>query len=117
MASKRIIVLDRPNPGRYRYLLWLDVPVARQVFYANADAVSQWKDALPADVTALKTGAVVELAEDINIGGMTLVQVQAALQGRWTTEQNEMNATGAGNPFQRYGAFWDGTAWTPGGVA
>lgn len=115
MPAKRIIILDLAAPGRYRYLLWADVPAARQVFYADANKTSAWKDASAGDLTALRTGAVVEYVDvTANVENATLAQVQAGLQNRWTDFQNGITNN---NFWQRYGSFWDGTSWTAGGVS
>src|SRR3972149_6495167 len=65
MPRLNVIVLerDRENPNLYTYLLWADVPVARQPFYALAwgpTRLSAWTDALAADNTNLQSGAIVE---------------------------------------------------------
>lgn len=118
MPSKRIVILDRPDrldPNTVRYVLWADVPVARQPFYANPAATSAWKDAAASDITALQTGAMVERLDSLQAPpGATVAQIQAFLQARWTDYQNAITNI---NLWQRYGTFWDGTTWTPGGVA
>ncbi len=40
--ARKIIILDRtglPSDQNYRVAFWLDVPVSRQTFYANAAAI------------------------------------------------------------------------------
>ena len=118
MAARfKIIILDRArsDANEYRYVLWVDVPIARQTFYANTGATSAWKDALPADLAALQTGSVVEIVQTQRVpAGATLPQVQAFLQQRWMNFQNDVANT---NPWVRYGTTWDGATWIVGGVA
>ena len=113
MARLKIIILDRDD-RRTNFVLWADVPAARQRFYADAAKVSAWKDALAADNTALQTGAVAEMAGHIVMEpGDTLAESRAKLVSSWTAFQNRITAS---NPWDRYGTVWDG-AWTTGGVA
>lgn len=118
--TKRVIVLEQVNtsPLMFRYAMWADVPTARQPFYAaqQVGMVSAWKDAAPADNTALQSGSVVEKIDTVSVPpGTTLVQVEAALQAQWVT----WNATiQAANPWVRYGSFMDASnAWTLAGAA
>lgn len=112
--AKHIIILDRPEPGSYRFVFWADVPVSRQPFYANAAFVSAYKDATAGEKTALTSGVVTERVGTINIGAMSLAQVQTSLQNTWQAFQDEVNNI---NPWQRFGTFWDGATWTAGGVS
>ena len=55
--AQTIIILDQeglPSDLNYRVAFWLDVPMARQRFYANAAAVSAFVDATAAELAALK---------------------------------------------------------------
>lgn len=124
--TKRVIILERLSPQtpgptesiQFRYLMWADVPAARQPFYAQKQAamVSAWKDAAQADTTALQSGAVTEFVDIIPVApGTSLVSVEALLQSIWTAFQARITAE---NPWQRYGSFMDTTnTWTAGGVA
>ena len=117
MPRLRIIILeqDRNDVNQYRYALWADVPVARQPFYANASAVSAWKNALTADNTALQDGSVVEKVSVLKIApGSTVAQIETFLQQTWTLYQAEITAA---NPWVAYGSNFDGTVWTITGVA
>jgi hypothetical protein len=115
MARLRVIVLDRPAPDVYRYVFWADVPAARQAFYANPTAVSAWKDALAADLTALRNGSVVEKVDSLKVpAGSTLAQAQAFLAARHADYQAQVTAY---NPWVRYGTTYDGASWTNGGVS
>ena len=118
MAARfKIIILDRTpsDANEYHYLLWVDVPISRQPFYAKTPAISAWKDALPLDLLALQNGSVVETVQTQRVpAGATLAQVQAFLQQRWTDFQNDVANT---NPWVRYGTTWDGATWALGGVA
>lgn len=110
MPRFNVIILDRDtNDNEFSYVLWADVPVARQPFYANANAKSAWAGATTADNTALQNGSVVEQsgAQRVPVGATT-AQMQAFLQQRWTDYQAAITAA---NPWQRYGSTWDGTTW------
>lgn len=114
MPAKRIVILEKEGPVQFRYLMWADVPVARQTFYANANATSAWKGATQSDVDALKAGQVVERTERISKPGATLPQIQAELEATWQVFQDEITNA---NPWVRYGSFWsDQSVWTAGGV-
>lgn len=118
MPRLRVIMLDRPDrqdPNTNRYILWADVPAARQRFFADPAKVSEWKDALPADNAALASGAVFELIDTLKApAGATAVQVQGFLEQRHADFQSNVTNN---NLWTRYGMTWDGTAWVPGGVA
>jgi hypothetical protein len=111
MPRLRIIVLDQPggNTLSYNVAFWADVPAARQSYYANAAAVSAWKDALPADTTALQNGSVVEQVMPHQLPpGTTLAQIEAYLQTQWQNYQTQITNF---NPWIHYGSTWDGTSW------
>ena len=116
--ARRIIILEKLEASAisFRYLLWADVPVARQPFYARPGAVSMWKNANAADNLAIATGAVVEKNEVYSSDvPQTIAEIQTALQARFTVLQAEVNAE---NPWVRYGTIWDDvTNWTLGGVS
>ena len=121
MPRLNLIILDRPepdNPNVYRYVLWADVPAARQPFYAvlaGPTFASAWKDAIAADNTALQNGSVVEKVDTIQVPShATLGQIRVFLQDKWAEYQAAITAS---NPWQRYGTTWDGTTWTAGGVS
>jgi hypothetical protein len=118
MPRLQIIALDRPtrtDPNSFRYVLWADVPVERQRFFAQPDAVSAWLDALPADNAALASGAVTEIVGTIQIpAGAGLAQIKTFLQSRHAAFQDEITNN---NLWVRYGTTFDGTTWVDGGVA
>ena len=118
--TKRVIILEQTNssPQTYRYLMWADVPAARQAFYAakQSGMVSAWKDASAADITALQNGSVTERVDSTTMNnGDTLNTAMTRLQAIWTAFQAEITAA---NPWVRYGSFMDtSNSWTPGGVS
>lgn len=118
MAARfRIIVMDRlPDFGSqsFRVAYWVDVPAARQSFYAKPGAVSAWANAQAADNAAIASGAVVEIVENFVKPNGTLAQAQADLQANWQRHQDAVTNV---NRYQRYGTTWDGTTWTAGGVS
>jgi hypothetical protein len=112
MPRLRVIILERDlDTNGFRYVLWADVPTARQSFYAQpAGTKSTWKDALPADNDALVAGVVAERTSTQRVqGGTTITQIEGFLENRWSDFQAEVNAS---NPWQRFGSTWDGTTWT-----
>jgi hypothetical protein len=118
MPRLRVIMLERPDrldPNTNRYVLWADVPVARQPFYAEPGKVSAWKDATTADNAALASGAVAELVDTLKAPvGASTAQVQGFLQTRHADFQANVTSN---NLWTRYGMTWDGTTWVTGGVA
>jgi hypothetical protein len=117
MANPRIVILEKHKDDglRYDYILWADVPVARQPFYADPNAVSAWRDATLQQTQDLKDGKVVEEAGTISVApGTNLTIVKGELEDAWARFQAEVTSA---NPWVRYGTRWDGTTWTNGGVA
>ena len=116
--ARKIIILERlniPSDQDYRVAFWLDVPVARRPFYANAAATSAVKDATQAEIDAIKAGAVVEETMVVPArASATQAVLLAALVTRYNARQAEITAR---NPWARYGSFWDGTSWTAVAVA
>ena len=114
MARFKVIVLEKRG-DKLHYAMWADVPAARQAFYADADKVSAWKDALPADNAALQSGAVVEKLGYIDLpGAENMTVVRSLLASAWNDFQSDVTAN---NLWRRYGSTWDGTSWVNGGVA
>lgn len=115
--AKQVIILDRvPTQDgtlAFNVAFWLAVPAARQSWYANPDIISAYKDATPAEKTALTTGAVLEL---VLLQGFdnakTITQIRTDLQNAFNQLQADFTAT---NRWARYGTSWDGAGWTPGG--
>ena len=121
MAARfRIIILDKPDPTNaelFKYVLWADVPTARQPFYAKpAGTVSAWKDAIAGDNSQLVSGAVSEKVDTMQVAkGSGMAVAQAEMVARWNAYQNEVNTS---NPWVRYGSTYDPSgAWTLTGVA
>jgi len=125
MATKNIIVLERQlaqetqigdqAPQIWRYALWADVPVARRVFYADPAKTSAFKTISAGELASLRDGSVVERVSNLRIDkGATIPQLQTKLEIEWTFFQNEITTF---NPWNRYGTFWDGVTWTPGGAS
>src|SRR5438552_2356336 len=108
--AKRIIVLEQTGTAGWRLALWVDVPTARQRFYADPNRASAFLDASAAELTALRSGAVAERVVPVDFDGTrTLAQKEATAQALWQAFQDEVNAR---NDWSRYGSSWDGTTWT-----
>lgn len=116
--AKRIVILERinePSDLAFQFVLWADVPVARQARYADPNATSAYAEATAAEIDAIKTGAVAEqLGSGTAAAGTPLAQIYAKLETRWEQWQDEVNTR---NPWVRYGSSWDGTTWTQDGVS
>lgn len=117
--ATRIVILDKLDSAageqRYRYVLWADVPAARQPFYARSGAVSAWNGASAAQNAAIASGAIAERLDSIIVpGGQTLAQIEATLVAAFNAWQAAVTAA---NPWVRQGTLWDdSTGWAAGGV-
>lgn len=119
--ARKIIILDRvgfPSDDAFRVAFWLDVPVARRPFYANAAFVSAVEGTEAPDVVelaALRDGAVSEVVDAVYLpAGTTLAAIRTRLAAHHAVLQAEVTNK---NLWARYGTFWDGTTWTNRGVA
>jgi hypothetical protein len=111
MPRLRVIILDKSldDPDTFNLIFWVDVPAARQQFYADANKVSAWRNATTPDNDALKSGAVVEKSGTTrHVKGTNMAQVQIDIQTQWQAYQDYVNAS---NPWQRQDSTWDGTSW------
>ena len=114
MPRLRVVVLETKDNGILQYVMWADVPIARQLMYASTGNRSAWKGALPSDQASLQAGQVVERVAVVNIlPGMTLPVVMDQLQSEWSNFQAEVNAT---NSWRVYGSSWDGVTWASTGI-
>lgn len=115
MASKFVIILEKNlATGLFSAVLWADVPVGRQAFYAKPGAVSAWPGASAGENAALASGAVAEQVTVLTVSdGATLAQLKTAAVAQWAAFQAFVTAY---NPWSRYGSFYDGTTWTAGGA-
>jgi hypothetical protein len=114
--ARKIIVLDQqglPSDANFRVAYWLDVPVARQPFYADAAATSVVigpNGTTAGELSAIRSGAVMEVVEVIpKPAGTTAAQLRATAEARFAELQNTLNTQ---NKWSRYGSSFDGTAWT-----
>lgn len=111
--ARQIIILDQvglPSDSNYNVAFWLAVPAARQLFYANATAKSQVIGATANEVTAIQSGAVLEvITQYTHIKGTSLAAIEADLQAAYAAAQTALNNN---NQFNHYGTSWDGTTWT-----
>ena len=118
MQVAKIIILDRvnaPSDLAYRYVLWADVPAARQRFFADPNATSAYIDASADDLAALRSGAVVEKGCTYTWqAGATLAQITTQLRAELDAFQDQITNL---NLWDRYGTVWDGTSWTQKGAA
>lgn len=106
--AKQIIILEvKKGPGgdmNVRWLFWLAVAANAQ--QPLPGAISAWRGAQAADITAIQSGAVLE--EDYTsqwVPGATKAQIQADLVARGNARQAEITALS--NPLKFYGVFWD----------
>jgi len=109
MPRLNIIILEKDSDD-FRFVMWADVPAARQTRYADPNKVSAWSGATTQDNSNLKSGAVVEtVVTQRTPSGSSQAQIQNFLQDQWTAYQAQINSY---NPWVRYGSTWDGTTWT-----
>src|SRR5262245_1527606 len=109
MPRLNVIILEKDSDD-FRFVMWADVPAARQSRYADPNKVSVWTGATTQDNTDLKAGVFTEKVSTQRIvPGTPMAQIEVFLQNQWSAFQNEINAA---NPWQRYGSTWDGTTWT-----
>lgn len=116
--ARKIIQLERtgmPSDSNFRVAFWLDVPAARQSFYADATATSVVKGVTAPELAAIQSGAIVEVVETLpRLAGATVGDFRNNAEARFAQLQNELTNR---NPWARYGTFWDGASWTPVTVA
>jgi len=113
--AKQIIILERPDVNRFSVAYWLQVPVARQAFYANAAATSHYIGISAPELSDLRAGVFVEQTQDISfLSAATIGQCQAQLVTEFAARQSAITNF---NQWNRYGSFYDGASWTAGGVA
>jgi len=115
MPRLRVIVLDQVDARTFNFVMWSDVPPARQAFYVKAaGTVSAWKDALASDNSNLVSGLVSEEVRTLQVpAGTPLGQARTMMENLWTQFQDRVTNA---NPWARYGSTWDGTTWVVGGV-
>lgn len=115
--AKKIIILERlhePSDMAFQFVLWAEVPAARQSFYADAEATSAYEQASAAELDAIRTGAVTERVESATYPKeLPLPQILTKLEALWQRYQDQVNDR---NPWLRYGSHWDGESWTQDGV-
>lgn len=115
--SRKIIIQERinePSDFSFRYVFWADVPSTRQSFYADAAKTSVVKDASGSELSAIQTGAILERQDNAFYkAGTAVAVIKADMILKFNEYQAEVTAR---NPFQFYGTFWDGSAWTNGGA-
>lgn len=112
MANLVVVLEQTANNGQigFRYALRAVPPVARQGFYANSNAKSQWKDCPAGEITSLQSGALVETVRQQNWPtGTSLNVIKSALQAEQVAFQADISGR---NDWPYYGTTWDGTAWT-----
>lgn len=74
VPPKDIIKLERLNEGQaLRVLLWADVPVQYQKFYADPNATSAFLDATDTELKGLRSGVVAERVVTLNTVGAASV--------------------------------------------
>lgn len=111
--AERIVILDQvgmPSDLNYRVAFWLDVPAERQKFFANPTATSVVVGIQAQDLAAIRSGAVKEVVEVIpQVIGTPFATVRQAARARANALQADFNRD---NAYNRYGTYWNGTAWT-----
>lgn len=113
--AQAIIIMEQtglPSDLNYNVLFWLDVPAARQQYYAKkqATAVSAYPFATQTEIDAIRAGQIVEVVESIpRVTGTAMATVKQAARDRLNALQAELQAN---NPYNRYGTRWaQGHGW------
>lgn len=107
--AQTIIFMEQtgmPSDLNYRVVFWLDVPAARQAYYAKKQAasVSAYREASQAETDAIRAGQIIEVVETIpRVAGTPLSTVKQAARDRLSALQADLLAN---NPFNRYGTRW-----------
>lgn len=113
---KKIIVLEKLESDlSFRCAFWLDVPAARQPYYANQSLASEYKDATGQEVSDIRDGKIIERVSTFNFSANAVVQVILdKLVEEYISLQSSITNF---NPYQFYGYHHDGNSWVSGGVA
>ena len=111
--AKKIIVLEKEQRSQFRVAFWLDVPAARQPFYASNTKTSQYRDATTPEIDAIKGGQIYEYVDSVETRNQNQNQLRVTLEEMHANLQAELNAR---DTWVRYGTNWDGTVWTNTGV-
>lgn len=107
--AQAIIIMEQtglPSDMNYNVVFWLDVPAARQPYYAKAQAayVSSYPFATQAETDAIRAGQIVEVVEVLpRVIGAPMATVKQAARDRINALQAALNAN---NPYNRYGTRW-----------
>lgn len=114
--AKRIIALNILDNGNIRIALWLNVPVQRQSFFADAGKTSEWSGALATENTAIQLGEIHEEIHILSSLGKSNNDLKAEAEILLASRQAAFNLD---NPWMVYGTFYDDQtqSWTNGGVA
>lgn len=110
MPAKRVIILNktRGDASFYRYVMWADVPAANQIAYRNSAFLSEYENATPAELQALRDGTVAERVGQYQHDSAGIATIQLWLEAEWARFQGEINAE---LPWGEYGRHWTGAAW------
>lgn len=107
--AQTIIIAEQtglPSDLNYQVIFWLNVPAARQPYYAkkHATAVSVYREATQQETDAIRAGQIYEVVETIpRLAGTSMVTVKQAARDRLQELQAQLQAN---NPFNRYGTRW-----------
>jgi len=110
-VATRIVILEKIEAQRWRYVMWADVPAGRESHYADPNKKSAYKDISASDLTKIQAGTIVEAVDIVAVApGSGITVVEAALQDSFAAYQSSVTS---GNPWIRYGSIWDDVAgWT-----
>lgn len=117
MPVRAIVILEQTSrdPITFRYLLRADVPISRQIKFAQPDYVSAFVPVPPdldPDLDSLRSGAVVEQAKSA-----VITAPLAQMRNRLELEQAKYQADVTSDPtYARYGSWFSGSGWTAQGA-
>lgn len=109
---RKIIILNKTDRGSFfdvSYVLWLTVPVVQQTMRANPNATSSVMNATIDELTAIRSGAVVEeVGVEPYANTTSLATIGTSLVNKFNTKQATLNSV---VEFAYFGTYWDGSSW------
>lgn len=115
--ARQAIILERLHPTRvdYRSVFWLNVPVGRETYYADATFESAVPNTASSELTEIREGRVLEKVDRFQAPpGLSNADLKVRLKEMWQQFQDELEVDVT---YDRYLTSWDGdTNWTGGGT-
>ncbi len=109
------ILIDRlirpdPNATAWKFVLWADVPLARQIRYARPNATSAWKEITPQELADLRAGVFTEKVIVIEIEPIDFATAFVNARQEAVIQMNQFQAfITNNNPWLRTGTRYVGS--------